>query len=156
MAEDGQPRVPRLALHDQGTHPLPSCIRLVVGRAHLVRILPGSQGPAAQVPVPCAQAHAAALHDCRFIVLGRLFPVRADGPFESCSAPDRAQPLALQIAPTAMLFIPCRGGVSHRPDEYASPGDIERGVRALALVLAELSGAQRSADAHARPQAAEA
>ena len=25
-----------------------------------------------------------------------------------------------RIAPTAMLFIPCRGGVSHRPDEFAS------------------------------------
>ncbi len=25
------------------------------------------------------------------------------------------------VAPVAMLFIPCRGGVSHRPDEYASP-----------------------------------
>lgn len=156
MAEDGQPRVPRLALHGQGTHPLPSCIRLVVGRAHLARIRPGSQDPAAQVPVPCAQARAAALHDCRFIVLGRLFPARADGPSESCGIPDRAQPLALQIAPTAMLFIPCRGGVSHRPDEYTSPGDIERGVKALALTLAELSRAQRTAGVHASPQAAEA
>jgi len=26
-----------------------------------------------------------------------------------------------RIAPVAMLFIPCRGGVSHRPDEYSSP-----------------------------------
>ena len=26
-----------------------------------------------------------------------------------------------RIAPVAMLFIPCLGGVSHRPDEYASP-----------------------------------
>src|ERR1700687_5737298 len=26
-----------------------------------------------------------------------------------------------RIAPTAMLFIPCRNGYSHRPDEYASP-----------------------------------
>ena len=25
------------------------------------------------------------------------------------------------VAPVAMLFIPCRGGVSHRPDEYSSP-----------------------------------
>jgi N-carbamoyl-L-amino-acid hydrolase len=41
-----------------------------------------------------------------------------------------------RIAPTAMLFIPCRGGVSHRPDEYAAPDDIARG----ALVLAEALG----------------
>jgi hypothetical protein len=40
------------------------------------------------------------------------------------------RPLAPQIAPTGMIFIPCRGGWSHRPDEYASPQDIERGVKA--------------------------
>lgn len=44
-----------------------------------------------------------------------------------------------RIAPTAMLFIPCRNGHSHRPDEYASPEDIERGVTVLAEVLARLS-----------------
>jgi ureidoglycolate amidohydrolase len=44
-----------------------------------------------------------------------------------------------RVAPTAMLFIPCRDGVSHRPDEYASPEDITRGVHVLALTLARLS-----------------
>ena len=29
-----------------------------------------------------------------------------------------------RIAPIAMIFIPCRNGVSHRPDEYAAPADI--------------------------------
>ena len=32
-----------------------------------------------------------------------------------------------QIAPIAMIFIPCRGGVSHRPDEFAKPEDIANG-----------------------------
>jgi N-carbamoyl-L-amino-acid hydrolase len=44
-----------------------------------------------------------------------------------------------RIAPVAMLFIPCRGGVSHRPDEYASPEWIASGVRVLASTLAALS-----------------
>jgi len=44
-----------------------------------------------------------------------------------------------RIAPTAMLFIPCRDGVSHRPDEYASPEDIALGVRVLAFSLARLA-----------------
>jgi ureidoglycolate amidohydrolase len=44
-----------------------------------------------------------------------------------------------RIAPIAMIFIPCRNGVSHRPDEYAAPGDIERGTRLLAAVLAKLA-----------------
>jgi ureidoglycolate amidohydrolase len=44
-----------------------------------------------------------------------------------------------RIAPTAMLFIPCRNGYSHRPDEYASPEDIARGTLVLAETLAALS-----------------
>jgi ureidoglycolate amidohydrolase len=44
-----------------------------------------------------------------------------------------------RIAPVAMLFIPCRNGYSHRPDEYASPEDIGRGVVVLAETLATLS-----------------
>ncbi len=43
------------------------------------------------------------------------------------------------ISPTAMLFIPCRGGVSHRPDEYASPKWIGSGVNVLARTLARLA-----------------
>jgi ureidoglycolate amidohydrolase len=44
-----------------------------------------------------------------------------------------------RVAPTAMLFIPCRNGYSHRPDEYAAPEDIARGVLVLAETLAALS-----------------
>ena len=43
------------------------------------------------------------------------------------------------FAPTAMLFIPCRGGVSHRPDEFASPEWIGGGVHVLARTLAMLA-----------------
>ena len=45
------------------------------------------------------------------------------------------------IAPTSMIFIPCRGGVSHRPDEYSSPEAIRGGVEVLARTLARLSHA---------------
>ena len=44
-----------------------------------------------------------------------------------------------RIAPVAMLFIPCRNGYSHRPDEYASPEDIVGGVTVLAEALATLA-----------------
>ncbi len=44
-----------------------------------------------------------------------------------------------RICPVAMIFIPCRGGVSHRPDEYAAPEDIERGIQVLAQTLLTLS-----------------
>jgi N-carbamoyl-L-amino-acid hydrolase len=45
-----------------------------------------------------------------------------------------------RMAPTGMLFIPCRNGYSHRPDEYAAPEDIARGTLVLAETLAKLSG----------------
>jgi ureidoglycolate amidohydrolase len=44
-----------------------------------------------------------------------------------------------RIAPIAMIFIPCRNGVSHRPDEYATPADTTLGVQVLAAVLAKLA-----------------
>ncbi len=45
-----------------------------------------------------------------------------------------------RVAPISMIFIPCRGGVSHRPDEYSSPEQIATGVEVLARSLAELAG----------------
>jgi N-carbamoyl-L-amino-acid hydrolase len=54
----------------------------------------------------------------------------------------RAYPDSLfmaRVAPAGMLFIPCRAGVSHRPDEYAAPDDLERGVRILAATLNRLA-----------------
>lgn len=44
-----------------------------------------------------------------------------------------------RIAPTGMIFIPCKEGWSHRPDEFASERDIGNGVGVLALTMAELS-----------------
>ena len=44
-----------------------------------------------------------------------------------------------RLAPIAMIFIPCRNGVSHRPDEYAADADIVRGTAVLAATLARLS-----------------
>ena len=44
-----------------------------------------------------------------------------------------------RVCDTGMIFIPCRGGVSHRPDEYAAPEAIANGVAVLALALVQLS-----------------
>jgi N-carbamoyl-L-amino-acid hydrolase len=41
-----------------------------------------------------------------------------------------------RLAPTTMIFIPCRNGWSHRPDEFSSPEQIEKGVIVLADLLA--------------------
>ena len=44
-----------------------------------------------------------------------------------------------RVAPIGMIFIPCREGVSHRPDEYSSPEALKAGVETLALTMAELA-----------------
>ena len=36
-----------------------------------------------------------------------------------------------QIAPAAMAFIPCKGGRSHNPDEWASPESVAAGTSVL-------------------------
>jgi N-carbamoyl-L-amino-acid hydrolase len=44
-----------------------------------------------------------------------------------------------RIADMAMIFVRCRAGISHRPDEFASAEDIATGTRVLAYALAQLS-----------------
>jgi ureidoglycolate amidohydrolase len=51
--------------------------------------------------------------------------------------------------PIGMVFIPCRGGVSHHPSEYSSEEQMDRGIRTLALTLAKLAGGEWRADGEA-------
>jgi len=41
------------------------------------------------------------------------------------------------IAPIGMIFVRCKGGISHHPDEYASDADIQAGARVLHRVLVD-------------------
>jgi N-carbamoyl-L-amino-acid hydrolase len=50
-----------------------------------------------------------------------------------------------RLCPTGMIFIPCKDGISHRPDEYSSPEAITRGAEVLALTLAQLAEAAKTA-----------
>jgi N-carbamoyl-L-amino-acid hydrolase len=44
-----------------------------------------------------------------------------------------------QVAPSGMIFIPCRGGISHNEAEWAEPAHLAAGARVLAETLAELA-----------------
>jgi N-carbamoyl-L-amino-acid hydrolase len=85
----------------------------------------------ADAPADCAaEVRAALAESCRqhgFPVLEMVSRAYHDSLFIS------------RIVPTGMLFIPCRNGYSHRPDEYAAPEDIARGALVLADSLAKLS-----------------
>jgi len=43
------------------------------------------------------------------------------------------------IAPSGMIFIPCRDGLSHNPEEYADPADIMQGIDVLTETLRQLA-----------------
>lgn len=49
-----------------------------------------------------------------------------------------ARPLA-SVAPAAMIFVPCRAGISHNEAEWAEPAHLAAGTRVLAALLAELA-----------------
>ena len=46
--------------------------------------------------------------------------------------------LAAEV-PVGMIFVPSAGGISHHPDEYTAPEQLDAGVRVLAGVLARLA-----------------
>ena len=86
----------------------------------------------ADAPADCAPEVRTALADsCR----ERGFPF-----LEMVSRAYHDSLFVSRVAPAGMLFIPCRNGYSHRPDEYAAPEDIARGALVLADSLAKLSG----------------
>lgn len=49
-----------------------------------------------------------------------------------------AQMLA-RVCPTAMIFTPSVGGISHNPAEYTAPGDLEAGANVLLQTILELA-----------------
>jgi len=43
------------------------------------------------------------------------------------------------VAPSGMIFVPCRAGISHNEAEWAEPAHLAAGTRVLAEVLGELA-----------------
>ena len=85
----------------------------------------------ADAPAECAPTIVAALSDACRKHQQKFLPMISRAYHDSL--------FMSRIAPAAMLFIPCRKGYSHRPDEYASLEDIARGTLVLAETLAALS-----------------
>jgi ureidoglycolate amidohydrolase len=95
-----------------------------------------------QVSIHTELLNADAPGECAPIVIDALSQSCRKHELTSLSMVSRAYHDSLfigRIAPVAMLFIPCRNGYSHRPDEYASPDDIVRGTLVLAEALAALA-----------------
>ena len=44
-----------------------------------------------------------------------------------------------RVSPTTMIFIPCRNGWSHRPEEFSTAEHIASGAEVLAHTMARLA-----------------
>jgi N-carbamoyl-L-amino-acid hydrolase len=53
-----------------------------------------------------------------------------------------AQMLA-RIAPAAMIFVPCAGGISHSPKEFTAEADLVAGANVLLDVVRRLANEDR-------------
>ncbi|HVU07923.1 MAG TPA: M20 family metallo-hydrolase [Verrucomicrobiae bacterium] len=76
---------------------------------------------------------------CDFTLVKTIAEICRRGKISSKKMASRAYHDSLfmaRICPVTMIFIPCRAGVSHRPDEYSSPEQIAIGTRVLAETLA--------------------
>ena len=58
---------------------------------------------------------------------------------ELCSGAGHDAVVMSKVAPMAMLFVRCRGGVSHHPDEYCSPEDVAACANAVAEAIRNLA-----------------
>ena len=93
--------------------------RLVEARSLEVQFEPFHDAAAVQCAPVLQDALGAAISD-----LGRR-PIRIPS-----GAGHDAQMMA-KLCPSAMMFVRCRGGISHNPAEYASPADMGLSVAAL-------------------------
>jgi hydantoinase/carbamoylase family amidase len=83
------------------------------------------------VPVTCDERVVAAAQEaCR--ELGLSLRSMTSGAYHDAMIMGRR-------VPVGMIFVPSAGGVSHHPDEYTAPDDLERGVQVLAGTLARLA-----------------
>jgi len=98
-------------------------------RGVTARFLAGHEASAAYCDRPLSDRLAAAVETCG--VEARRLP---SGAGHDAMAFDR-------IIPFAMLFVRCRGGISHSPAEFAAPADIDVAARALSTFLDSI-GAQ--------------
>jgi hydantoinase/carbamoylase family amidase len=76
------------------------------------RVVKATEAACSELGVSCRRMASGAYHDA--MIMGRRVPI-------------------------GMVFVPSVGGISHHPDEYTAPEDLERGVQVLAGVLARLA-----------------
>lgn len=84
-----------------------------------------------KAPVPCDPTLTRALQ-------AALEETQGQAPLLTSGAGHDAVPMAT-LAPIAMLFVRCREGLSHHPDEYASPADLAAALHTYERTLQHIA-----------------
>ena len=84
----------------------------------------------------------------RALLVDAVMQVSGQAPELPSGATHDASAMA-DLCPVAMLFVRCRGGISHSPAEYASNADMGAAVEALAFTLMAYANASEGAPVHA-------
>lgn len=142
-------------VHPGAVNSIPREVRLTID----VRDIDGARRDRVLAEIAAAARAAAERHGCGITdeVLNADPPATCDADLvavgaEVCRARGVAHDMMIsrayhdslfmaRVCPTLMLFVPCRDGVSHRPDEHAEPDDIALGAEVLAETLARLAAA---------------
>ena len=104
----------------------PLCARIATATATQVEIEKTYAQPAQACDAGLREGLAAAVRD----TIGASAPELPSGATHDASA-------MADLCPIAMLFLRCKGGISHNPAEYASAGDMGQAVSALAAFLSD-------------------
>jgi N-carbamoyl-L-amino-acid hydrolase len=131
--------VGKVAVIPNGVNAIPSAVTAWLdARGDAARAVAVDVGHAAGT----APAEESYTPDTRFdpTLVTRLSRLLGDAPVLGTGAGHDAGILAAAGVPTAMIFVRNPTGVSHSPAEHAEAADCERGVDALARVLADLTG----------------
>lgn len=111
-------------------------VAAIVERAHAIgaerRLAVSVQEIVTDTPVQCAPAVIAAAAEATE-ALGLPYRRMTSGAYHDAMIMGRR-------VPVGMIFVPSRGGVSHHPDEYTAPEELDRGVAVLAGTLERLAG----------------
>jgi N-carbamoyl-L-amino-acid hydrolase len=125
--------------------------RFTIDLRHPDREVLLARGDAIEATVQGALATCTALVTERFSAMPSRFDPLVPDLVEAAARAQGLKPLRMAsgafhdaqfmapLCPTGMIFIPCRGGVSHHPSEYSTPAQLAAGARVLTAVLAELA-----------------
>ncbi|OWY11896.1 Zn-dependent hydrolase [Thioclava sp. F34-6] len=104
----------------------PLCAQIAKATATQIEIEKTYAQPAQACDAALREGLAAAVRN----VTGEAAPELPSGATHDASA-------MADLCPIAMLFLRCKGGISHNPAEYASAGDMGQAVSALAAFLSD-------------------